>query len=162
MKLAGTGHRPNKLNNEYDLKGPLTKAIAFEVYRIFDELRPTQIISGMALGFDMILAICAIRKNIPFIAAIPFAGQELKWPHSSQVLYRTILESSLCSPIIVCEGEYAPWKMHRRDEWMVDNADKVLACWDGTKGGTGYTVEYATKINKPLIRINPKELKWQA
>jgi uncharacterized phage-like protein YoqJ len=158
--LAGTGHRPDKLNKEYDLKGPLTKAIAAEVYKLFEVLEPSEVISGMAIGFDMILAVCAIRAGIPLTAAIPFAGQELKWPEPSQVLYRRILEEKSVSPIIVCEGPYAAWKMQRRNEFMVDRADEIIACWDGTDGGTGNCVKYAMSKKKKINRINPLELTW--
>jgi hypothetical protein len=75
LKVAGTGHRPHKLNKEYDLRGPLTKAIVIEVYKFFDLLSPSEIISGMALGFDQIIAICAIRRGLPVTAAIPCEGQ---------------------------------------------------------------------------------------
>lgn len=156
--LAGTGHRPDKLNNEYDLTGPLTKAISQRVYSLFDELRPIKIISGMALGFDMILAICAIRRDVPVDAYIPFKGQELKWPRQSQDLYRRILEKKLVTPIIVCEDGYAAWKMQKRNEAMVNAATDIVACWDGTQGGTGNCVGYAQKIGKPIHRINPREL----
>jgi uncharacterized phage-like protein YoqJ len=160
--LAGTGHRPNKLNNEYDLTGPLTRAIARQVYLLIDHLHPIKINSGMALGFDMILAICAIRKNVPVDAYIPFQGQELKWPRQSQELYRRILEKKLVTPIIVCDGEYVAWKMQKRNEAMVNAATDIVACWDGTEGGTGNCVKYAMSTHKPIHRINPRELfAWQ-
>jgi uncharacterized phage-like protein YoqJ len=158
--LAGTGHRPDKLGKEYRLDGPVTLKIAAAVYKYFDTIQPSKIITGMAIGFDQILAICAIHSGIKFTAAIPFKGQELKWPTESQKLYRTILENKLATPIIICEGEYAAWKMQRRNEWMVDEADKIIACWDGSDGGTGNCVKYAQQKNKEILRINPKELAW--
>lgn len=159
--LSATGHRPNKLNNEYDLKGPLTKLIAARVYSLFDVLQPTKNIGGMALGFDMIFAVCSIRRGIPLLAYIPFKGQELKWPEPSQILYRRILDDKLCSPIIVCEGTYAAWKMQERNKRMVDDGNEVVACWDGTDGGTGNCVKYAQETGKKIHRINPRELVWQ-
>ncbi len=94
--LSGTGHRPNKLNNEYDIKGRMTKAIAQRVYEIFELIRPDEIVTGVALGFDMILAVCSIRAGIKFTAAVPFKGQELGWPEASPRLYNYILENRLC------------------------------------------------------------------
>jgi uncharacterized phage-like protein YoqJ len=46
--------------------------------------------------------------------------------------------------------------MQIRNEWMVDRADQVIAIWDGTSGGTANCVEYATKMNKPILRIDPR------
>lgn len=75
VKLAGTGHRPDKLGGEYNLRGPFTQKISAATYSVLDSLRPSEIISGMALGFDQILAICAIHRDVKVTAAIPFVGQ---------------------------------------------------------------------------------------
>lgn len=40
---------------------------------------------------------------------------------------------------------------------MVDNSDAVIAVWDGTAGGTKNCFDYATKIGKKIIRIDPKD-----
>lgn len=37
-----------------------------------------------------------------------------------------------------------------RDKLIVENADIVIAIWDGTSGGTNYTVKYAERIGKPF------------
>ena len=44
-------------------------------------------------------------------------------------------------------GKGAPLK---RNETMVDIADRVLIVWDGLSRGTKYTIEYAKKIGKPI------------
>ena len=59
---------------------------------------------------------------------------------------------------LVCEGEYAAWKLHKRDEWMVDNGDLLVACWDGSSGGTGNTVNYANKVGREIKNIWNKSL----
>lgn len=41
----------------------------------------------------------------------------------------------------------------KRNEAMVDMADAVLAVWDGSSGGTEYTMRCAARQNKPLIVI---------
>lgn len=51
---------------------------------------------------------------------------------------------------------YYPAKMQKRNEYMVDNSDIVIAVWDGTKGGTYNCVKYAQKLEKKIIQINPK------
>ena len=53
------------------------------------------------------------------------------------------------------DEEYKPWLMQKRNEYMVDLADKVIAVWDGSKGGTGNCVRYAEKCGKEIIRIVP-------
>ena len=41
----------------------------------------------------------------------------------------------------------------RRNEQMVDMADAVLVIWDGKSKGTRHTLEYAKKVNKPLVLV---------
>jgi hypothetical protein len=38
---------------------------------------------------------------------------------------------------------------------MVSTASAVIACWDGSAGGTCNTVKYALAQHKPIFRINP-------
>ena len=41
----------------------------------------------------------------------------------------------------------------KRNEEMVDVADKVLIIWDGSSKGTKYTLKYTKKMNKPMILV---------
>ena len=83
--LAGTGHRPNKLNWEYDLKGAYSDYLRLGLEDCFKALVPRKIISGMALGFDQLLALAAIEHGIKVIAAVPCDNQEAIWPTKSQI-----------------------------------------------------------------------------
>ena len=47
-------------------------------------------------------------------------------------------------------GRAAPLK---RNEEMVDMADKILIIWDGHSKGTQHTISYATKKNKPFTLV---------
>lgn len=155
MICAFTGHRPNKLPGGYDIRSPKYDPIKNEIRRVLKELNPEKAISGMALGIDQIAAGICVEVGIPFIAAVPFEGQENAWPLSSQGDYRFLLLMAK-EKVIVCEGGYAAWKMQKRNEWMVDNCDVLIACWDGTSGGTGNCVRYAEQVEKKIIRIDPR------
>ena len=48
--------------------------------------------------------------------------------------------------------------MQKRNEYMVDNSDYVIAVWNGKPSGTGNTVKYAKKKNKVALLVNPKTL----
>jgi uncharacterized phage-like protein YoqJ len=147
MILTATGHRPNKLPNGYSEKtfGRLVDLAAAEI----QDLKPEAIISGMALGWDQAVAMAAIRERVPFDAAIPFRGQERVWPVESKKQYTRLL-SAARNITVVCEGDYASDKMQRRNEWMVDHADLVLALWDGSRGGTRNCLLYANSVGKPV------------
>lgn len=155
MIIAVTGHRPNKLGNEYDSNGPYSDWIRENFIKIIEEKKPTLAISGMALGVDMIWAETAYEKGIKVLAAIPFKGQECKWPEKSRNRYSNFLQQENVEIYCVCEGAYTPWKMQARNEYMVDKANILLAVWDKTPGGTANCVKYAQEQEKDIIYIDP-------
>ena len=48
-----------------------------------------------------------------------------------------------------------PECMQKRNEYMVDNSDYVVAVWDGGRRRTGNTVEYAKTKGEGIVRIDP-------
>jgi uncharacterized phage-like protein YoqJ len=159
MIIAVTGHRPDKLGNEYNMDGKYSNFINKEIQKLIDEYKPNKGISGMALGVDTIFAINILYSNIPLIAAIPFEGQESKWIQESKDLYFEILNNPLTEKKYVCEPGYANWKMQRRNEWMVDHCDVLIAVWNGSAGGTCNCIKYAKSQKKEIKYINPELVK---
>ena len=147
--IAGTGHRPPKLGGYSE--AALAKLISFAGIHL-KKIKPTTVISGMALGWDTALACAALELDIPLIAAIPFKGQELMWPTGSQERYTRLL-SEVSELVIVSSGGYSVQAMQERNEYMVNNSDLVLALHNGSPGGTGNCVRYANKINKPIKNL---------
>lgn len=153
MIVAFTGHRPDKLGG-YRSPNPICDWVSWCIHEELDRLNPTKAISGMAQGVDQWAATICINRNLPFIAAIPFVGQESMWPEAAQKRWRFLLGKAY-ETVVVCKGGYSPAKMQKRNEWMVDHADVLIAVWDGTPGGTGNCVRYAEKKNKRIVRIKP-------
>jgi uncharacterized phage-like protein YoqJ len=160
LVVALTGHRPHKLNNEYDRSGPVSSYIKDEIYKFLRMFEPETVISGMALGCDTMIAEIALQEDYvkKLIAAIPFVGQESRWPPNSQDQYRAILADPKVEKVIVCEGGYSASKMQIRNKWMVDNCDSLIAVWDGSPGGTANCVQYAIDVDRDLHFINPKDI----
>jgi len=154
MIIAFTGHRPDKLGG-YKLPNPTYIKVCKDIDWLLRELDPEKVITGMALGVDQWAANIAHKLGIPYLAAIPFEGQELAWPEASQKTYR-LLRRLASEEVIVSAGKYSPDKMQVRNIWMVDHCDALIAVWDGTKGGTGNCVEYAKSINKQIYYIDPR------
>lgn len=162
MKIAVTGHRPDKLGNDYAGTSILSERIYDELAAIVqrNKTKPDlTLITGMALGVDTLFAWVAIDLRVPFIAAIPFPGQEKQWPATSQKVYQDIIKHPLCTIKYVSMGEYSSQKMQIRNQWMVDECDGLIAVWDGTPGGTKNCYDYAVSKKKPVVRINPNNLK---
>ena len=182
--LAGTGHRPDDKKPWRGVGGwadvALHHAVQEWILQQLIELKPTRVISGMAVGVDTWLAQAARRLGIPYTAAVPFLGQELDWPMDSQVLYNELLVAAdqvvntsgalVQGPrrqrLIVIGEREQPFTeelmrllMDRRNKWMVDNCTKVLSVWDGSPGGTGNCVGYANQVRRPMIRLDPSALR---
>lgn len=153
MRIAATGHRPPRLGLSY---GPADNKLLtmFAKQMLTDSMEGYEnvsIISGMAQGWDQAVAHAAILLNLPLIAALPFEGQESRWPYAGRKRYDAILGHAE-EVVTVSKGGFDSKKYLVRDEWMVNNCDAVLALWDGTEeGGTYYTVRYAKEFDIPYI-----------
>lgn len=171
MAIAFTGHRPPRLGLGYaradqlcliefcrlELNAYVDSVGAFicESTKLINE--PT-IIAGGAQGFDQ--AVMAAAAGFPMIAAIPFVGHESKWPADAQAYYRDLLAQ--CETVQYFGKAYSNKLFAVRDRWMVDNADIVIALFDGVdNGGTALTVKYAISKEKPLINWWDKWVKYR-
>lgn len=176
--ITFTGHRPDKLYG-YNLKNEkylklnklleeiLEKKITEEGYNTF--------ISGGALGFDTVafLSIKNLKKKYPYIKnilAIPFENQDIKWSLKDRNLYNWM--KSIADDIVYVDtiegydrtnveaGKFHRDKLMIRNEYMVDNADLLIALWNNDKkSGTANCINYAKKkLNEPTLVINPETL----
>ena len=57
-----------------------------------------------------------------------------------------------CDFETMVSGQYTSTCMLRRDRYLVDHASLLIAAFDGTSGGTRYTVEYA--LNQGLAIVD--------
>jgi len=153
MIITFTGHRPNKLGG-YIEPNPTSRLVRQLIRQQLERMKPDSAISGMAQGVDLWAAEICYVLHIPYTAAVPFVGQEMLWPELAKNRWRYLLGRA-ANVVVVSEGEYSAKKMQKRNEWMVDNADVLLAVWDGTSGGTANCVRYAEKKKKQIVRINP-------
>lgn len=158
MRICITGHRPNKLYG-YDLSDPKWVALEKQLKKLLIENNCTEAISGMALGVDTIFAIAALelrnkRYNIKLHCAIPCKNHSNRWNKKDRRLYNYIL-SKADAVKLVSKEEYKPYLMQKRNEYMVDNSNIVIAVWDGSKSGTANCIEYAKSKHKKIIYIKP-------
>ena len=154
-----TGHRPPKLPwryNEEDarciaLKQPMMDAVesAYEEgYRHF--------ICGMAMGCDLyfcecVLALRQIHADVTIEAAIPCPTQPDAWPTAVRQKYTQMVAE--CDYETVVSDRYSSTCMQRRDRYMVDHASLLIAAFDGSAGGTRYTMEYAMRRGLDIVDI---------
>jgi len=149
--VAGTGHRPHRLGGYDD--GTFQKLCSLAL-KSLSALEPQYVISGMALGWDQALATSALELRFKLDAAIPFEGQERRWPINSQKKYRQLLQqANVINTDPDKDGLFRAWKMQVRNQYMVDNSHVLLALWDGTSGGTENCIRYALKKSCVIINL---------
>lgn len=149
MIIFGTGHRPEKLGGYSEAAQKKVRDLA---YGYLQATRPHKVVSGMAQGWDMALAEASVALGIPFIAAVPFAGFDGRWPLNSRVKLQLLLQRAETIKY-VCDPGYAGWKLQRRNVWMVDHAERGVALWDGSSGGTANCLNYASLRGKPVVNL---------
>lgn len=166
-----TGYRPHRFAFSSDGLRPeqVKAAIAGQIGELYRR-GCTTFISGMCVGVDLwaaaaVLELRGRHPEVRLIAAVPFEGQETHWPAASQREYHRVLEA--CDEVeILSDAKQARRDAaacyRRRNTWMVDRADTVLAVYAGEYGehrsGTAATVHYARRMQKRIVAIHPVTL----
>ena len=93
------------------------------------------------------------NKKITLECVIPFPGQADSWEKADQKRRYNILTAA--DKLVITSEQYNRGCFFTRNRYMVDNADVVVCAFNGQRGGTAYTVNYALKQNKIVIQIDP-------
>ena len=158
-----TGYRPSKFpfelsggNGDYDEFLSALESTIFSLY----EKGCSVFYTGMAMGFDIIAAETVVKlkrcgnSKISLICAVPFKGQGNAYPDDWKERYNNIIKSS--DETVVLSQTYYGGCYFKRNHFMVDNCDYVLTWYDGKRGGTMETLNYAAKKGREIINIYPQ------
>ena len=158
--LCFSGHRTEKLpkgKNEFNL---MKQNLMYEIHKATSEGYDT-FMFGACYGFDLICAQQILMRkqvirhtdptNIKLIAVVPFEDQAAKWKEQDRDKYFDVL--SKCDDVIVLNKHYKSGCYHERNRYMVDNSSKLICYYDGSSGGTRYTVGYAKKQSIEIINL---------
>ena len=156
-----TGHRPNKLPWGYHERDPRCLALKHSMAREIEGLYIRgfrHFISGMAQGCDLCFAeaALALREQHPDLTvegAVPCPPPANSWPDGQRRRRQDIL--SRCDLETMVQQHYDRFCMFRRDRYMVDRSAAVLAVFDGTPGGTQYTLNYAMEKKLEILLLDP-------
>lgn len=154
-----TGHRPAKLPWGYDEMDPrcadLKRRLRDAVDAAYDE-GYRHFLCGMAQGCDLyacecVLALRDAHPDVSLEAAVPCPTQADGWPAAARARYRQLL--SACDFETMVSAAYSASCMQRRDRYMVDHAAMLIAMFDGSAGGTRYTMEYAMRQGLDVVDL---------
>ena len=134
-RCAFTGYRPQKMPfgfNESDPRCIDFKCRVKETIQALYDMGYRHFISGGALGMDMFAAEAVL---------------ELRARHDRLFAQADITTAT--------GHAYTKSAMFRRNHYLVDNADLLLAAYDGQPGGTAMTCELARRYDVPVMKIKP-------
>lgn len=157
-----TGHRPKNLPWGYKEKGVKFFIFKNKLKKIIKQSIKAgyvYFISGMALGIDILCAEIILKLktkhyNIKLECAIPCKNQTEKWKTESIDRYNKIL--TLADKITyTSNSNYYNGCMQKRNKYMIDSSNLLIAVFNGSNGGTKQTIDYAykNKIKVFLLKI---------
>ena len=147
-----TGHRPEKLKlPEKIICDRLSQAIESAIDR-----GKTTFICGMARGIDLWAGQAVIEMKMKYpelklICAAPFVGFERQWSMSWQQIYTFVLTHADYK--VAISKRYDPGCFQRRNEWMVNHSSLMIAAYNGERGGTRNTIQFAKACGIPIHNI---------
>ena len=159
MVCGFTGHRPEKLpwgTNEDDPRCRALKMLLRQTVERAADAGVDTFCCGMARGCDFYFAEAVLdlmdsRPDIHLEAWLPCPSQTDRWRVSDRSRWEMLLRR--CSRVHMVEQVYSDGCMLRRDRAMVDQTDQLISIWDGSPGGTGWTVRYAREQGKIVTAL---------
>ena len=161
MVCCVTGHRPNgfpfpRVDNDYTY----FEYVDTLYLEIEDLIRKgyRHFITGMAEGADIDFAEAVLyyrdneEEDVALEAALPCP---LSYPKEiTEYIEKRYFILESCDSKNIISPHYYRGCMQKRNGYMVDKSDLVLAIWNGQrKGGTWNTIKYAISVGKPIRYI---------
>ncbi|HEV2766703.1 MAG TPA: SLOG family protein, partial [Acidimicrobiales bacterium] len=137
------GHRPPQLGGyganpvAERIRGKLAEILAAK-----RKLHPDLVVlTGLGLGADQLGAEAARDAGVPYVAVLPFPGQEAVWPEPSRRRHDELLAGADGTVLIQATApkskQQAGAALARRDAWLARHADEAVVVWDGDDAGVG-------------------------
>lgn len=146
---AFTGHRTYR----HEADEPLLRTV-----RALHDAGIRSFLSGMAIGFDLAAAEAVLdcRKSQPdirLVAVIPFRGQQQRFSATDRARFDRI--GAEADETVVLSETYHSGVYAVRNNYLVTHAATLITWYDGSAGGTRYTVEKALSQGQRLIHLHP-------
>ncbi len=174
LSVGVIGHRPNRLPESG------RKAVEHRIDEVLAVLRKTAettrdrygtffanapvtltMISALADGADRMAARAALRNGFALASALPFpiADYEKDFADAaSREEYADLLARSARTLVLPGDHDRDPRDYQAVGHLIIDNADIILAVWDGGasggRGGTTELVERAAAMGVPIVHVD--------
>ncbi len=160
LAMCFSGHRPEKLpangNESFEGIKQLKSLIGLHIYEAINE-GYNVFYTGMARGIDMYAAAAVIDlqrqyRHIKLKCAVPYRGQIDRCKGKEAYDYGYIMNHA--DEVIYLQENYTRDCMRKRNQYMVDHSDKLLAVVGSYKSGTGMTINMAKRKGIPIDIID--------
>jgi len=156
-----TGHRPGRLPKGEDalkMQHRLSDAIEDAIKR-----GKINFVSGAMSGFDTLAAeqVIKLKEKYPHIQCIlvkPFSLEFFNtnsWTQKWEARLRAVIKEADFSTSLA--KRYRKGIYFKRNEVIVDMSSEVIAYYDGGRGGTKHTIDYANRKGKTIKNIEDLE-----
>jgi uncharacterized phage-like protein YoqJ len=97
-------------------------------------------------------------RRVKLTAVIPCLEHDKSWASDDRILCRKLIRDA-DDVILVSNSRYYDGCMAKRNRCLVDSCDELLAIYDGQRGGTMQTINFAKGAGMKITVIDPaKEL----
>lgn len=145
FKISFTGHRPGKLSvRRYR---PQVRQFLSAQLSLHPDL---VVISGGALGADLVAAEVSLDLGIPYVFILPFPVDVMsaRWPSSARRHLQNLVSRAVHTYIV--QRSFSMRGYQRRNEVMVNHCDLLCAIFDGSPGGTANCIRYAQDVGREI------------
>lgn len=138
------------------------KTILMEQIMALSKAGVTDYFTGGAAGVDcwtawMVLELREKNPTLKLHCILPYEGQADGWSDSARERYDSILKRA--DSVDYVSRDYYDGCMIDRNHQLVEAAGLLLAVYNGVRrSGTGSTVNYARKLGREIIVIDPLTL----
>lgn len=137
------GHRPPQLGGYGP--NPVAERIRDKLAEILAAKRTLHpdlvVLTGLGLGADQLGAEAAGDAGLPYVAVLPFPGQEAVWPEPARRRHGELVAGADATVLIQGTApkskQQAGAALARRDAWLARHADEAVVVWDGDDAGVG-------------------------
>ncbi len=151
-----TGHRPKDLfsfHTEEEVYAAIYKAVEDAVEDGYTDFLCGGCIGGDFLFADAVISLRGERpdREIRLKMCLPCRDQAKKWCREDRDRYSEYLQ---VADSVVCLSErYTDGCMQKRNRYMVDQSSLLIAAYNGSRGGTEYTLRYAKRERLRTVNV---------
>jgi len=136
-RLVAGGHRPPELGGYGP--NPVADRVRTRLAEVLAAKRELHadlvVLTGMGLGAEQLAAEAALAAGVPYVAVLPFPGQDAVWPARARQRFATLLDKAHAQVLLQAAAptgkQAVSGALARRDAWLARHADEAVVVWDG-------------------------------